>query len=290
MGHCCGFYHDLGTDHDRAAAGIHDDLGRGRGPLNLNIFELGDVGHFGRRLCRGNHPHGDRVEGDRRTGTHETVDRGRHIARGGKVCGMQIKGQGARTVQGRHHLALNNAAVGNAPRGFGIHRNRRTIGALGAKACDDQGALGHGVHFAIASFQLRHQQFAAAQALGITQGRYRDIKGLARLRIGRQCGRHHNGCDILGLGVAVGRHVHAKLLQHGTGCLQGKGRLGDLVTGTVQAHHQSKTYQLVGSGTLKHGKVFNPLRPGGAGNQKQHECRRQCHNVDCSVHREPAFL
>ena len=193
-------------------------------------------------------------------------------------------------MQRRQHLTFDDAAVGNATRGLGIHRHRGAVGALGTEARDDKGALGHRIDFAVAGLELGHQQFTTAQALGITQGGHGYVQGLAGLGVGRQGRGHHNRGDILGLGVAVGGHVDAELLQHGAGRLQGKRGLGHLVTGSVQAHHQAKAHQLVGAGTFQHGQVLDPLGVGEAGDQQQRQCRRQCHYVDCSVHHRPAFL
>ncbi|MNT56095.1 hypothetical protein D3C72_1933750 [compost metagenome] len=78
--------------------------------------------------------------------------------------------------------------------------------------------------------------------------------------------------DVLQLHVAdVGRHLDAELGQHVVEGLQGEGRLGGLVAGAVQAHHQAVADQLVVPHALDARQVLEALGLHGARGEQQAE-------------------
>src|SRR5690606_6550144 len=127
-----------------------------------------------------------------------------------------------------------------------VDGNARAIGPTSVEAADYQVALGNGIDVAVDPFQRRHQQAAATQALGVADGRNRDVDGLARLGERRQVRVNGNRRDVLQLDVATRRHLDAELRQHVVEGLHRERRLRGLVTAAVEADHQAVANQLVG--------------------------------------------
>ena len=78
----------------------------------------------------------------------------------------------------------------------------------------------------------------------------------------------HRG-DVLQLCGGTRRHLDAELGQHIVEGLHGEGRLGGLVAGPGQTHHQAVADQLVGPHALDAGDVLQPIRLGQGHDQGQ---------------------
>ncbi len=121
-----------------------------------------------------------------------------------------------------------------------------------------EGALRHGVHFAIGGEQRRDQQRAAGQVGGIAKRRHRDVDPAAAARECRKIGGHHHGGDVLGLqfGLLVAG-VDAEALQHADEQFTGEHGVVELVAGVVQADDKAVADELVLPHALDVGDVLD---------------------------------
>src|SRR5690606_15283521 len=125
-----------------------------------------------------------------------------------EVRAVEVQGQAVALAEGGRHRALDDGAGRNAAAGGHVDGDPRAVAAAGVEAADHQVALGDGVDVAVDALERSQQQAAAAQALGVADGRYGDVDGLARLGERRQLGVNGHGGDVLQLHAAdVGRHL-----------------------------------------------------------------------------------
>ncbi|MNM96126.1 hypothetical protein D3C81_1085920 [compost metagenome] len=203
---------------------------------------------------------------------------------GGEVRAIEVERQAVALVETARHRALDGGAGRNAPGGRHVDGDLRAITALGIEAANDKIALGDGVGLAVDTLQLGHQQAAAAQALGVADGRHGDVDGLPRLGEGRQVGMHGNRGNVLQLHVThVRRNADAELGEHVVEGLQGERRLRGLVASAVEADHQAVADQLVVAHALDGGDVLQAL--GVSRQAKQHT---EQHHVGAGHARDPA--
>ncbi|MDT4842737.1 hypothetical protein FQZ97_766500 [compost metagenome] len=138
-----------------------------------------------------------------------------------------------------------------------------------ARAAHQDVALGNGVDLAVGALERRHQQGAAAQALGVAHGGHHHVQRLAGPGECRQRRGDHDGRHVLQLHIAAGGHGNAQLRQHVGQALLGERRLAHLVTAAVQAHDQTVADQLVAAHALDRGQVLEPLGLRRAGARQQ---------------------
>ncbi len=106
-----------------------------------------------------------------------------------------------------------------------------------------QTALRHRIDPTIQPLEKALQQGAAAQALGLADGRHRHVDGLARLGKRRQIRMNGHRRHVLDLRLDVVRHLDAEIVQHGAKGLLGEGVA--LLTRARQTDHQTVADQLV---------------------------------------------
>ncbi len=78
----------------------------------------------------------------------------------------------------RGHGTFHGGAIRNAARTRHIHGELRAVGALDAKAADDEISLRDRIDLSVESMQGRDQQRSAAQTLGIGDRVHGDVDGL----------------------------------------------------------------------------------------------------------------
>jgi hypothetical protein len=190
------------------------------------------------------------------------------VLRRGEIRAIEVQRQRVALIEATRHRSLDRGTTGDASSRRRIDGNARSIGATGVKAADNQVALSNGIDVAIDPLQGRHQQAAAAQTLGITDGRYGDVDGLPRLGEGWQLGMNRHRGDVLQLDIAAGRHLDAELRQHVVEGLHGERCLGGLVTAAIQANDKAIADQLVAAHTVNGRDILQPL---GLSSAAEHE-------------------
>ena len=68
---------------------------------------------------------------------------------------------------------------------------------------------------------------------------------------------HDHRSNIFRLDLGAGRDLHAELGEHVLQTVEGIGRIGVLVTRTVQPHHQTVADELIATHSLDRGKVLD---------------------------------
>ncbi|VFT41632.1 Uncharacterised protein [Pseudomonas aeruginosa] len=247
-----------------------DDLGHRLARLHVEVLQDRQVVDPLVRVERRADPHRAAVHrmGDART--EQFVDAVDDALGSGEVRAVEVQRQAVALVEAARHRAFDGGAGRDTSGGRYVDGDLRAVAAFGVEAADHQVALGDRVDLAVDTFQRSHQQAAAAQALGVADGRHGDVDRLARLGERRQVGMHRYRGDVLQLHVAdVGRHLDAELRQHVVEGLQGERRLRGLVAAAAQADHQAIADQLVGPHALDAGDILQPLGLGRAGGQEQ---------------------
>ena len=196
---------DVGAHDDGAGAFVDDDLGLGIG-FHGQLFHAGDEP---RNLVEVTLFLG---EVDR----NHTGVLGHGRGAGGAVDGLgdAPRGREVRLTQGQlqHAVMEEGCVLPSAQQGAfrdGGGGGDALLDRLAAaritscaEAADRHGPLCQGVEFAIGVEQRGHQEHAAFERLGITQGGEGHIHAVALLVEGAGGGRHHHGRDILALDVA----------------------------------------------------------------------------------------
>ena len=113
----------------------------------------------------------------------------------------------------------------------------RAAGGIGTGTTDQQVALRDGIDLPVRAFERRHNQRAAAQALGVADGRDGDVNLLPGAGKGGQIRRDHHRGDVFHLQIRARRQPHAEIRQHVVHALHGKRRLRGLVARAVQPDH-----------------------------------------------------
>ena len=209
----------------------------------------------------------DRQSGFSRLARKTAVDRLGHLGGGREIGDRQLQAQAVAEQKGSGHRALDRGAVRHAP---GRQVVDLHLGAAGGspRAPHQHVALRHRIDLAVGALQRRHQQRAAAQALGVAERRHRDVDLLAGLRERRQRGRDHHRGHVAQLQTGALRQRDAQLREHRLQALRGERRLRGLVAAAVQTHHQAVADQLVRPYTLDRGQVLDALRVRHAGGER----------------------
>ncbi len=172
------------------------------------------------------------------------VDRIHDPPGGGKISRVKVEPDDIVLAQGYRHRALDCRAAGDAPDAQMVDLH---LAAAGRRARTRRPAdcPGHPIDLAIGALERRHQQRAAAQALGIAHAGHRDVDHLAWLGERRQHSRHHHRGHVPQPHVGAGRHIDAHLHQHAGKRLHGERRLNGLIACAVQSDHQPVADQLI---------------------------------------------
>src|SRR6201991_642590 len=245
MSHGGGTDLHVGSDDDRAGARVDDNACRGIARCDLEGLDGREPADALRRVERRAHGHRARIQGIGRARAEVLVHRLRDTRGRGEVGRIEVEHEIAALVEGRGHAALDARATGNAAAGGNVHLHAGTALALRTDTADHDAALRDRVDLAIGTLQRRHQQFAATDALRVTDGSHGHVDALTGLGERRQLGGDGHGGGVLQLRTHVGRHVHAELLEHVLQALRRERSLARLVATAVETHDQAIADQLV---------------------------------------------
>ena len=258
MRHGNRIQHDFLVHHDGAGTRIENHAGNILARRYRKVFQPRDECHALRWIHRRRHANLARIDRYGNPLPEITVDRFDHARCRGEIAGIQFEiDKFTLTHAGRHH-ALDCRARRHATHAQLIDLHAGTAGRC-TRTGHQQIALRHRVYLAIRPLERRHQQGAAAQTFGITDGRHRDIDCLAGLGKRRQRRRDHHGGDILQLQAGSGRNIDAHLAQHADDAAYGKRRLRCLVACSIQPHHNAVTGQLVVAHALYRCNILDTL-------------------------------
>ena len=136
------------------------------------------------------------------------VQRRHDVLRGAEVGVVHFQVDIAVARERGWHAALDDGAAADAAAVELVDLHAGTTGR-GARAADQDVALGDGVDLAVRALERGHQQRAAAQALGVAHGGHHHVHRLTGPCEGRQRGRDHHRRHVLQLHVAAGGHGDA---------------------------------------------------------------------------------
>ena len=152
---------------------------------------------------------------------------------------------------------------GDAADGGNVDRELRSILGGNAKAADREVALRHRIDLPVRAIKRGEDQRAAAQALGLADGRDGHVDALAGLGEGGEFRSDHHRCSILEPRRDACGQLHAKAARNALH------RLGEVfevvVAGPGQADHHAVAGELVGAHALECAKIAHALGLGGQG-------------------------
>ncbi|KAG1440542.1 hypothetical protein G6F57_018988 [Rhizopus arrhizus] len=157
-------------------------------------------------LHRRAHLHHAPVQRGRRALAELLVQCRRHVLRRAEVGIVQFHMDVAVARERGGHAALDNGARADAAAVQLVDLHAGTARGSAGPAHQDV-ALGDGVDLAVRALHGRHQQGAAAQALGVAHRRHHHVQRLAGPGERGQGSRDHDRRHVLQLHVAAGGHV-----------------------------------------------------------------------------------
>ncbi|MNZ77602.1 hypothetical protein D3C78_961500 [compost metagenome] len=272
---------DVLADHDGAGTRIDDDLGNSLARVDLQVFKDRQVVHTLSRVHRRADAHRAAIHGLGHAWAQQFVDLVDDTLGGGEVGPVEVQRQAIALVETTRYCTLHRSATRDTACRRNVDGDLRAIAAFGIEAADHQVALGDRIDVAVDTLERRHQQAAAAQALGVADRGHGNVHHLAGLGEWRQVGMHRHRSDVFQLHVAgAGGHFDAELRQHVVERLQGEWRLGGLVTRAVEPHHQAVTDQLVGTHARDTGDVLQALGMGAERTGQKQGCGNQLPDVE----------